>query len=173
MSLPLVTRFGADPLLDLEVANKRYVDSSGGGGSDNSCKVTNSVAQSVPNNTVTTITWDTESYDTDAFHDTVTNPSRLTIPAGLAGKYLILAGSRWALSAVGSRQTRITQNGTLLCGNFFQQFNQCLSSASIIIDLAVGDFVEQDVFQNTGASLNFDGQLGGAFLQLQKIDQAG
>jgi len=31
MSLPLVTRFGADPLLDLEVANKRYVDSSGGG----------------------------------------------------------------------------------------------------------------------------------------------
>jgi len=31
LSLPLVTRFGADPLLDLEVANKRYVDSSGGG----------------------------------------------------------------------------------------------------------------------------------------------
>jgi len=31
MSLPLVTRFGADPLLDLEVANKRYVDASGGG----------------------------------------------------------------------------------------------------------------------------------------------
>jgi len=27
MSLPLVTRFGADPLLDLEVANKKYVDS--------------------------------------------------------------------------------------------------------------------------------------------------
>jgi len=31
MSLPLVTRFGADPLLDLEVANKRYVDNAGGG----------------------------------------------------------------------------------------------------------------------------------------------
>jgi len=30
VSLPLVTRFGADPLLDLEVANKRYVDGSGG-----------------------------------------------------------------------------------------------------------------------------------------------
>jgi len=28
----LVTRFGADPLLDLEVANKRYVDNSGGVG---------------------------------------------------------------------------------------------------------------------------------------------
>jgi len=32
MSLPLVTRFGADPLLDLEIANKRYVDNSSGGG---------------------------------------------------------------------------------------------------------------------------------------------
>jgi len=32
MSLPLVTRFGADPLLDLEIANKRYVDNSGGSG---------------------------------------------------------------------------------------------------------------------------------------------
>jgi len=30
MSLPLVTRFGADPVQDLEVANKRYVDTSGG-----------------------------------------------------------------------------------------------------------------------------------------------
>jgi len=32
MSLPLVTRFGADPLLDLEVANKRYVDNNAAGG---------------------------------------------------------------------------------------------------------------------------------------------
>jgi len=31
LSLPLVTRFGADPSVDLEVANKRYVDTSGGG----------------------------------------------------------------------------------------------------------------------------------------------
>jgi len=30
MSLPLVTRYGADPTRDLEVANKRYVDNSTG-----------------------------------------------------------------------------------------------------------------------------------------------
>jgi len=30
MSLPLVTRFGANPLLDLELANKQYVDTGGG-----------------------------------------------------------------------------------------------------------------------------------------------
>jgi len=32
MSLPLTTRFGANPLLELELANKAYVDSSSGGG---------------------------------------------------------------------------------------------------------------------------------------------
>jgi len=34
LSLPLTTRFGADPLLDLELANKQYVDNSSGGGTD-------------------------------------------------------------------------------------------------------------------------------------------
>lgn len=32
MSLPLTTRFGANPLLDLELANKNYVDNASGGG---------------------------------------------------------------------------------------------------------------------------------------------
>jgi len=31
MSLPLVTRFGADPLLALEIANKQYVDNASSG----------------------------------------------------------------------------------------------------------------------------------------------
>jgi len=33
MSLPLVTRFGANPTVPLEVANKAYVDAGGGGSS--------------------------------------------------------------------------------------------------------------------------------------------
>jgi len=48
MSLPLVTRFGADPLLDLEIANKRYVDNSGGGGKTFAA-ITKSVEQIVNN----------------------------------------------------------------------------------------------------------------------------
>jgi len=31
LSLPLTTRFGADPVLDLELANKQYVDNASGG----------------------------------------------------------------------------------------------------------------------------------------------
>jgi hypothetical protein len=33
--------------------------------------------------TATAITWDTEIYDTDAFHDTGSNTNRLTVPPGV------------------------------------------------------------------------------------------
>lgn len=38
---------------------------------------------------VTLITFDSEEYDSDAFHSTSSLTSRLTIPAGLTGKYAI------------------------------------------------------------------------------------
>ncbi|MEP9389668.1 hypothetical protein [Mesorhizobium sp. KR9-304] len=38
-----------------------------------------------------TLAWDGEEYDTDAFHDTVTNNSRLTIPAAFNGRHVRLS----------------------------------------------------------------------------------
>jgi len=49
MSLPLVTRFGANPRLDLELANKQYVDTSGG---LTFAKVVKAVTQTVNDSTV-------------------------------------------------------------------------------------------------------------------------
>ena len=45
-----------------------------------------SSAQSISNNTLTDITWNTELYDTASMHDTVTNSNRITVP--VAGLYL-------------------------------------------------------------------------------------
>lgn len=42
----------------------------------------------------TLITFDSEEYDSDAFHSIVTNTGRLTIPSGLDGKYRIQAQAR-------------------------------------------------------------------------------
>lgn len=36
------------------------------------------------NATLSTLTWDAEDYDTDNWHDNVTNPERFTVPAGVA-----------------------------------------------------------------------------------------
>jgi len=49
MSLPLTTRFGADPLVDLEIANKRYVDNSSGGSGLTFARVVKSVDEIVNN----------------------------------------------------------------------------------------------------------------------------
>jgi len=57
MSLPLVTRFGADPLLDLEVANKRYVDNSSGGTGQTFARIVKKLDE--------TITSDTTLHDDD------------------------------------------------------------------------------------------------------------
>jgi hypothetical protein len=38
------------------------------------------------------VAWDLDAYDTDAFHDTVTNNSRITIPSSLGIKKVVLSG---------------------------------------------------------------------------------
>ena len=52
-------------------------------------RVYNSANISVSDNTDTLLTFDTERYDTDAFHSTSTNTGRLTIPTGFGGRYLL------------------------------------------------------------------------------------
>ena len=52
------------------------------------CALTASGDQSTTGGTDTAITFNTEDFDTDAFHSTSTNTSRITIPSGLGGKYL-------------------------------------------------------------------------------------
>jgi hypothetical protein len=47
--------------------------------------------QTFPHNTVTTVTWDYEIYDSWGFHDLSVNPERITCPVNMAGTYLVVA----------------------------------------------------------------------------------
>ena len=58
------------------------------------CSAWNSATQSVPASTFTVLTFDSEDYDVGGLHSTVTNTSRLTVPSGGDGLYLITASSR-------------------------------------------------------------------------------
>lgn len=57
-----------------------------GGGSFRGALVGKSAAQTAVNLTgfITMLTWDAETYDTDSFHDTSSNTSRITIPSGVS-----------------------------------------------------------------------------------------
>lgn len=54
-------------------------------------RVRKSVVQSIADNSYQILSFDTEDYDTDGYHDNVTNNSRITIPSGQAGKYRLTA----------------------------------------------------------------------------------
>ena len=144
----------------------------GGGGSDIGAKVTNSSSQSLTSAVVTTLNFDTESYDTDSIHDTVTNNSRLTIKT--AGKYVIVAGMRYTVAiTTGNTFFRLLKNGTINLaveensGSTMRAGRTC----SFIGDFAVNDYVEMQAQQNTGSSKSTDTSY--TFFSIQKIDAGG
>jgi len=145
-------------------------------GSDIGAKITKSAVQSIANSTWTSLTWNEEVWDTDGMHDNVTNNERITIKT--AGKYLCIFMTQWATSNAGDRYGRIRKNAeasTQQAATSLKNASaQSQETVSVIMDLAVDDFVDVRVFQNSGASLNFDDTVyNDAFFMVQKIDKAG
>ena len=119
-------------------------------------RVFKSSSQSISNSTVTDLTFDSETFDTDAFHSTSTNTDRLTVPAGKAGKYLVIAKMSFAGGVNGIRQVFVYKNTTEMEALTWQNTSNsnadmCLST---IVDLAVADYVKMVCWQNNGGSLN-------------------
>jgi hypothetical protein len=117
-------------------------------------------AQSIANNTIQAVTMNSESYDTDAYHSTSSNTSRITIPTGLGGYYLVTGEVTMAANATGSRQGIITLNGT--GGTRVATSNKEVPHASNnsqlavvgVYALAAGDYIEMCAFQTSGGALN-------------------
>jgi len=122
------------------------------------CRLTKSAVQSIDNATETAITWNTEDFDTDNFHSTSSNTSRITIPSGKAGKYLITGLIGFAENAAGTRQVLLFKNGSNIY--FAAQFKpadntQPQLTFSTIQSLAEADYIEIYAYQSSGGSLNY------------------
>ncbi len=127
-----------------------------GGSTFAGVRVFKSSSQSISNSTVTDLTFDSETFDTDAFHSTSSNTDRLTVPAGKAGKYLVIAKMSFAGGVNGIRQVYIYKNTTDIDVVTWQNTSNsnadmCLST---IVDLTVGDYVKMACWQNNGGALN-------------------
>lgn len=119
-------------------------------------RVFKSSSQSISNSTVTDLTFNSETFDTNAFHSTSSNTDRLTVPAGYAGKYLVIAKMQFAGGTTGIRQVYIYKNTTeydLITWQNTSNSNadMCLST---IVDLTVGDYVKMACWQNNGGALD-------------------
>lgn len=121
-------------------------------------QVTNTSAQSISNGTYTAINFQTEVFDTDGFHDNSVNNTRLTIPAGKGGKYLITGQANFASNSSGFRAIAIMKNGSasqIAYANSLPISGSSFTFAfSCVVSAVATDYYEMNVYQSSGGSLN-------------------
>jgi hypothetical protein len=126
---------------------------------DVSARVFNSADVTVPQlkpSEWTTLTFDSERWDTANLHETATNSGRLKAP--VAGKYYIFANITWE-SPIGSGiwGLRLQLNGKTVIAeqtlpNTAAPFRISMAVGTLY-GLAAGDYVEVQVFQDSGNPL--------------------
>jgi hypothetical protein len=120
------------------------------------CKVGNSSDISIANNTDVYLTFNSEKFDTDAFHSTSSNTGRITVPSGKAGYYQVYSSVQFLNNATGVRIIQLRKNGTVenYNGLFGNSSNRTGLSVSATIYGSVGDYFEVSVYQDSGTTLD-------------------
>jgi hypothetical protein len=120
--------------------------------------VYNSAVVACANGTLTTITFDSERYDTGGCHSTSVNTGRITVPAGAGGKWAFGCAVSFAANSTGQRQVRIQLNGGTVLVENTQDATAGGEVTSMAISaeyaLAAGDYIEVVCRQTSGGSLN-------------------
>lgn len=124
-----------------------------------SCRANRTTTQSIADITSTAVSFTAaDSWDTDSFHSTVSNQSRLTVPSGLGGKYLIVATANWANNSTGWRDLWIRANGSTDLATARVGTGTAnpypISTITTVEQLAAGTYIEVTAWQNSGAALN-------------------
>lgn len=105
----------------------------------------NSIDQAISTSGEAIVTMDSETFDTDGYHSTLSNTGRFTIPAGLGGLF------GWAVNLRISDNTEgyvvVRKNDTTILGlislyNGAETLNARGVSMSGIIDLAATEYIE-------------------------------
>ena len=121
--------------------------------------VYNAASITLTNGVITTITFDTETFDTNTYHSTVTNTSRLTVPTGKAGYYLLAASAGFGASTTGIRALYFRRNGTEYVrtantGDWTVAVNTQNTVLNFaIVYLAEADYIELHAIQTSGGNL--------------------
>lgn len=144
------------------------------------CRVALTANQTIPDFTATLVSFadavSVEVYDTNDFHEGVTNPSRLTIPEDANGVYQIFAHLRWAANSTGTRRIDLTARDS---DDALKEFtftevdaltapSRTHQDAAGVWELVAGDYVELRALHTSGGNLDLVGGpvAGGATCEL-------
>lgn len=118
-------------------------------------EVTGSDVYQTPNYPPVIVEFDTEEIDTDAFHDTGTNPGRLTVPTGLDGFYLFFGQanvSGFFISALtGFFNGTQYPEGQVSASTPGTSADTTGASMAMIWEAAEGDYAEVRTFSDNGS----------------------
>lgn len=133
-------------------------------------RVYHSAYQDIPNVLDVSLAFNSENYDTDNIHD-LANNSRLTCRT--AGIYLIKAAASFMKNPTGYRVLTIRYTKSSDPGlhlpistqlmNGDASFSTCHLETSTLWEMAVGDYVEAEVYQSSGAPLTVYGGIWGGY----------
>jgi len=117
------------------------------------CHLTSVVGTSV-NGSDIVLPWATELYDVNGCHDNVTNNSRITVPSGWGGLWLLGASIRTTGGGGSPTQIYIGLNGGSRPAHVTSSSNSTIADVQtclqVIVVLAVGDYVETWVTGTAG-----------------------
>src|SRR6266540_1593217 len=118
-------------------------------------RVYHNIAQTLTTAVSLNLAFNTERFDTDTIHDTLTNNTRLTCKT--AGVYEIGGSAEFAANATGVRSLQILLNGaTAIVEQDITSTGAVVHrmSVSTVYQLAVNDYVELRATQSSGGNLN-------------------
>ena len=144
----------------LEAIVRALQDMAPNFGSFIGCRVTRSSNQSIANNTGTSIDWgSSEDFDTSGMHDPSSDTTRITIQED--GVYAVGYNFAFTTTANGDRRKGyiLINNATVLAAQEGDKQNTTSPQFSTTepYEFVAGDYIELQVFQDSGGSLNCTG----------------
>ena len=118
------------------------------------CRVFHNAAQSVTDNSQLILAFNSERYDTDSMHSTVTNNSRITI--NTAGLYVVTAHVEFGAGTYDFASVAIRLNGATFIAIHDAPSTSGIygnsRSVSTVYKFGANDYVEVRVFQDNAAA---------------------
>jgi len=118
------------------------------------CSVSHNTTVNATSGTILTLSANTEAFDNDSMHSTVTNNSRIT--ATTAGRYLWTVLVEFQADSNGYRQIFLRKNGSTDVPGIRQQPIASVASAFNLtqtVVMAASDYLEVRVLQTSGSTL--------------------